>query len=113
LISETNFYSVYGTGTTPTDRFVVLDRSGSVVVDAVGTALTGTGVEVAAALEERVPALTRYFGPLKVAPAVRVIRGSRLIDLTLISRPDEALQAAVTECSLANEGSVIALLSRD
>ena len=86
---------------------------GSVVVDVTGTALTGTGAEVAAALEERVPARTRYFGPLKVAPAVRILRGSRLTDLTLISRPEEALQAAVTECSLAGEGPVIALLSRD
>ena len=75
--------------------------------------MTGTGIEVGAALEERVPALTRHYGPLKVAPAVRVIRGARLVDLTLISRPDEALEAAATECSLAGDASVIALLSRD
>jgi N-methylhydantoinase A len=113
FIGRTPYYSVYGAGESSSRRFVVIDRAGSVVVDAHGTALTGTGAEVAAALEERVPAQTRYFGPLKVAPAVRVIRGPRLIDLTLISRPDEALQAAVTECSLAHDDSVIALLSRD
>ncbi len=113
LIGETSSYSVYANERSSRRRFIVVDRAGSVVADVRGTALTGTGLEVAAALEERVPAQTRYFGPLKVAPAVRVIRGSRLIDLTLISRPDEALQAAVTECSLADEGPVIALLSRD
>ncbi len=112
-IGRTPHYSVWGVNVGSEKRFVVLDRSGSIVVDTRGTALTGTGAEVGAALEERVPALTRHYGPLKVAPAVRVIRGARLVDLTLISRPDEALGAAVTECSLAGDASVIALLSRD
>ncbi|MFN2389408.1 MAG: hydantoinase/oxoprolinase family protein [Actinomycetota bacterium] len=113
LIGRTTSYSVYASDGRAQKRFVVVDRSGSVIVDVTGIALTGTGAEVAAALEERVPARTRYFGPLKVAPAVRIIRGSRLTDLTLISRPEEALQAAVTECSLAHESPVIALVSRD
>jgi N-methylhydantoinase A len=112
FVARTPYYSVYCNGKASRRRFIVMDRTGSVVVDAQGTALTGTGAEVAAALEERVPAQTRYFGPLKVAPAVRVIRGRQLIDLTLISRPDEALEAAVTECSLAHNDSMIALLSR-
>jgi N-methylhydantoinase A len=113
LMGRTPFYAVYGNDSTPQKSFIVIDRKGSIVVAASGTALIGTGVEVGAALAERVPALTRHFGPLKVGPAVRVIRGARLIDLTLISRPDEALQGAVTECSLAGESTVIALLSRD
>ena len=112
FVAKTSVYSVYASDSSPR-RFVVIDRAGSVVVDARGTVLTGKGTEVAAALEERVPNLTRHFGPLRVAPAIRVIRGPRLIDLTLISRPDEAVQAAVTECSLADEDLVIALLSRD
>jgi N-methylhydantoinase A len=111
LVGRTPFYSVYRSASDK--HFVVLDRTGSVVVDTRGTALTGSGAEVGAALEERVMALTRHYGPLKVAPAVRVIRGARLVDLTLISRPAEALEAAVTECSLADDASVIALLSRD
>ena len=77
LIGSTTSYAVYANDGT-SRRFLVIDDSGSVVVDVAGTALTGTGAEVAAALEERVPARTRYFGPLKVAPAVRIIRGSRL-----------------------------------
>ena len=113
LIGRTTSYSVYADDERAEKRIVVIDGSGAVVVQATGAALSGTGTEVAAALEERVPARTRYFGPLKVAPAVRIIRGSRLTDLTLISRPDEALQAALTECSLAHEDPVIALLSRD
>jgi N-methylhydantoinase A len=113
LVGRTPHYSVYGVEAGSDKRVVVIDRAGSIVVDARGAALTGTGTEVGAALAERVPALTRHYGPLKVAPAVRVIRGARLIDLTLISNPDEALEAAATECSLAGDGSVVALLSRD
>ena len=92
---------------------MVIDKAGSIVVDTGGSVLTGTGGEVGNALQERVPALTRYFGPLTVAPAVRVIRGPRLVDLTLISKPEEAMQAALAECSLAHDEPVIALLSRD
>jgi len=112
LIGRTPHYSVWGVDVGSGKRFVVIDRMGSIVVDTRGTALSGSGVEVGAALGERVPALTRQYGPLKVAPAVRVIRGARLVDLTLISRPDEALEAAATECALAGDSSVIALLSR-
>ena len=113
FLARTGFYAVYAAGGSSDKRVVVIDRSGSVVVDARGSVLTGSGAEVAAALEESIPAQTRYFGPLKVAPAIRVVRGSRLVDLTLISRPEEALEAALTECSLAHGDPVIALLSRD
>lgn len=114
LVGRTSQYAVYG-DSAPAERrrFVVVDRAGSVVVDTGGSVLSGTGREVGSALEERVPALTRYFGPLTVAPAVRIIRGPRLIDLTLISKPEEAMQAALAECSLAHDQPVIALLSRD
>jgi hypothetical protein len=54
----------------------------------------------------------RHYGPLAVAPALRFVRGSSFVDLTLISNPDEARQAALAECAVANDEQVVALLSR-
>jgi hypothetical protein len=40
------------------------------------------------------------------------VRGPRLIDLTLISDPQAAIEAAVAECSIAHDEQVVALLTR-
>ncbi|MPZ70600.1 MAG: hypothetical protein GEU71_13890 [Actinobacteria bacterium] len=77
-----------------------------------GQVLAGIGHEVAAAMQERVAALTRHYGPIAIAPAIRLVRGPRLVDLTLISKPDEAVEAAVAECSLAHDEELVALISR-
>ncbi|HWL64693.1 MAG TPA: hydantoinase/oxoprolinase family protein [Actinomycetota bacterium] len=111
-VATNPFYSVYVDGTGGDRAFAVIDRVGAVVAEGSGTVLTGVGAEVAAAIEERVPALVRHFGPIAVAPALRIIRGARVIDLTLISDPDAAVEAALAECSLAHEEPVVALLSR-
>ena len=74
--------------------------------------IAGIGREVAAALQERVPTLVRHYGPISVAPALRLVRGPRLVDLTLISKPDAAIDAAVAECALAHDDEVVAILSR-
>ena len=113
LIARTDFYAVYAGGRRDDKSFAVLDRNGSVASEGRGTVLSGTGAEVAAALSERVPAMARHYGPLAVSPAIRLVRGARLVDLALISDPEAAVQAAVAECSLAHEDLVVALLSRD
>jgi hypothetical protein len=56
--------------------------------------------------------MARRFGPVAVAPAVRVVRGPRLIDLSLLSSLPRALDAARAECVAAGEEPVVALLSR-
>jgi N-methylhydantoinase A/oxoprolinase/acetone carboxylase beta subunit len=112
-VATNGFYSVFVDGTTGERAFAVVDRRGAVVVEGRGTILTGTGAEVAAAVEQRVHSLVRHFGPIAVAPALRIVRGARVIDLTLISAPDAALQAALAECALAHDEPVVALLSRD
>ena len=112
LVLRTEFFSVYCAGVEDDRDFVVIDRAGAVSAKGRGRILAGRGSEVAAALEERIPALVRHYGPISVAPALRFVRGSSLVDLTLISNPDEARQAAVAECALANDEQVVALLSR-
>lgn len=111
--ASNGYYSVFVDGTAGTRAFAVVDRQGAIVVEGRGTILTGTGAEVAAAVEQSVPALVRHFGPVTVAPALRIVRGARVIDLTLISSPEAALQAALAECALAHDETVVALLSRD
>lgn len=112
-VASNGFYSVYVDGASGERDFAVVDSHGAVVVDGRGTILTGTGAEVAAAVEQRVHSLVRHFGPIAVAPALRIVRGARVVDLTLISAPDAALQAALAECALAHDEPVVALLSRD
>jgi N-methylhydantoinase A len=111
--ASNGFYSVFVDDTGGRRSFAVVDRQGAIVVEGRGRILTGTGAEVAAAVEQSVPALVRHFGPVTVAPALRIVRGARVVDLTLISSPDAALQAALAECALAHDEPVVALLSRD
>lgn len=113
LVASTSFYSVFIEGDGKARRFAVIDARGGLALEGSGTVISGTGVEVASAVSERVPSLVRHFGPLAVAPAVRVLRGSRLVDLTLFSSPDKTVEAACMQCSLAGAEPVIALLSRD
>ena len=113
LVARTPFYAIYASGEGDDKDFAVLDRHASIATSGRGKVLSGTGAEVAAALGERVPAMARHYGPLAVAPAIRLVRGARLVDLALLSDPDAAVQAATAECSLAHEDLVVALLSRD
>ena len=94
-------------------RCAVIDRSGSVIYSGDAEIATGTGAQVSALLAQKVPQLVRHYGPVAVAPAIRIVRGNRLIDLTLLSAPERALEAALTECSVSESDPVVALLSRD
>jgi hypothetical protein len=112
LVFRSEFFSVYCDGSGDERNFAVFDRTGAIPAAGRGTVLTGRGSEVAAAIDERVPALVRNYGPVAVAPAMRLVRGSNLIDLTLISKPDEAREAALAECSVAGDEEMVVLLSR-
>jgi N-methylhydantoinase A/oxoprolinase/acetone carboxylase beta subunit len=111
-LATTGFYAVFVAGNGSRRRFAVLDRRGSVALEGSGLALAGTGDEVAGELRAHLPSMVRRFGPVGVAPAVRVVRGARLIDLSLLSSPDRALEAAVAECRLADGAPVAALVTR-
>lgn len=112
-IADNGFYSVFAAGEEGLRRrFAVLDRRGSVALEGEGLALSGSGDDVGDALRERLPTMVRRFGPVGVAPAVRLVRGARLIDLSLFSSPERALDAAVDECRIADGAPVVALLTR-
>lgn len=111
-VAGSDFYSVYVTADEAHRRFAVLDRQGSIALEGEGVVLAGTGDEMAERLRERIPAMVRRFGPVGVAPAIRILRGARLVDLSLFSSPDRALDAAVAECLLADGDPLVALLSR-
>lgn len=93
-------------------RFVLLDRHGALVAEGRGEMLTGSGQEVAQQLRERVPHMVRGYGPVRVAPSVRVCRGSRVIDLSLTTSPEQVLAAAVAECQIDPDRQVVAILAR-
>lgn len=107
-VAETGHYRVFSAGR----RFAVIDRAGSVVVSGEGVVVFGSGAEVVTALEKEVPRLARHFGPVAVAPALRLVLGSRVVDLALLSSPEAALAAARTHCASSNGEGVVALLTR-
>lgn len=55
--------------------------------------------------------MVRHLGPISVAPAVTVLKGSRLIDLSLFSDPTKVMDAATDQCS-GVDGDIAAFLVR-
>jgi hypothetical protein len=72
----------------------------------------GTGDDVARQLRATLPDLVRHLGPITVAPAVRIVRGPRVVDLGALSNVDEILFAAVAECDVARDEPIVALIVR-
>jgi hypothetical protein len=109
LVASTGFYTVFSSAR---GEWAVIDRHGSLVVAGRGPVLTGTGLEVEELLADAVAGHVRHIGPVSVAPAVRILRGPHLVDLSPLSSAEAALDAAVTECRRANGDGVVAFLSR-
>jgi hypothetical protein len=112
-VASTASYSVYASPSHGAKRFVLLDRRGTIVASGEGLVLTGTGTELASSLADELATLTRHLGPFTVAPAIRIVRERRFIDLSLVSSPSHAVEAAVRECSLGDGHPVVALVSRN
>jgi hypothetical protein len=93
-------------------QFVLLDNRGGVSATGRGRYVIGTGQEVARTLRETLPRLVRHLGPISVAPALRIVRGPRVVDLAALSNADEILAAALAECELAGDEPVVALIVR-
>lgn len=109
----TLFVSVARARRRPEERaFTLVDRRGGVAAFGRGLVLVGSGTDVAGELRERLPRLVRHIGPVRVAPAVRLVRGPRLIDLSTFSKTEEVLDAALAECALAADTEVVALVGR-
>jgi hypothetical protein len=92
--------------------FAVFDRGGAMLAAGHGTVLHGSGGEIAEHLRGELPGMTRHVGPVAIAPMLRVLRGPRLVDLSLLSSPAQALEAALAECTLAGTDSIAILCSR-
>lgn len=109
LAFDNDFYAVF---TGRDGAFAVVDRHGALALSGYGTVVTGNGAQVAAQLQERIPRMVRHYGPIAVAPGLRVLRGTKLVDLTLLASVDGSLQAALAECARGNGEAVVAFLSR-
>jgi hypothetical protein len=113
LVTQNDFYSVFAAPNGgDAERFAVLDSRGSLATSGEGLILAGDPMEVSAELVQRFPELTRHVGPFTVGPGVRVLRSARLVDLTVVSKPEEALEAALAECRMGNGDPVVALISK-
>lgn len=109
LLAATPFYSVF---VAARNRWAVVDRHGSVALTGRGTVISGSGADIGRRLADAIESEVRHIGPVAVAPAVRILRGPRLVDLSPLSSADAARDAAMAECSLANGDGVVAFLSR-
>lgn len=113
-VSKNDFYAVWTAPNGGTaERFAVLDVRGTIAATGEGLVLVGSGEEVIEMLNDRLPALTRHVGPFAVAPGVRILHGTRLVDLTVISKPEAVLEAALRECHAAGGEPVVALIAGD
>ena len=65
--------------------------------------LTGPASAMAADIDREVKRMVRHLGPISVAPAVTVLRGARLIDLSLFSDPHQVIEATTAQCNGSEE----------
>jgi N-methylhydantoinase A/oxoprolinase/acetone carboxylase beta subunit len=108
-------FSVFGASAVDdeTERPVaVVDRWGSVAWSGACRPIVGTGAQVADRLPDVIRALARRVGPVTIAPSLVLIRGTRLIDLALLSKVEPLIEVALEECRIAESERVIALVSR-
>jgi Hydantoinase/oxoprolinase len=112
LITHDDFYAVFATPAAKNRSFAVVDRFGTVAASGEGQVLVGPPNEIAAQIQESLPRYTRHYGPVGVAPALRVLRGSKLIDLSLVSSPDKALAAVLNECASCSDDSMTVFITR-
>jgi N-methylhydantoinase A/oxoprolinase/acetone carboxylase beta subunit len=110
-LGATSEYSVFGVAAHGHQRFALIDKRGTVVTTGEGLVLSGEGELVADRLRDHLDDVAHRLGGFAIAPAVRVVRGHRVVDLSLVT-PTHAAEAAVLECSLADGDPVVALVSR-
>jgi hypothetical protein len=94
------------------ERYVVVDDRGPIDAAGTGSVLTGAGREVSTAVTAAIEGASRHLGPIAVAPVLRVLRGSRLVDLSLLSEPRQVRAAAIDECEMAGDDPVAIIVSR-
>ena len=103
---------VTGTGDRERPRFVVVDEQGAIDAEGDGRVIAGPGSALPGDVRDAVEASSRHLGPIAVAPVLRVLRGARLVDLSLLSDPGQVLAAALDECAMAADAPVAVIVSR-
>ena len=93
------------------DRFVIVDQLGPIDAEGRGQAMSGSGLAMADQLGDVIEGASRHLGPIAVAPVLRVLRGARLVDLSLLSDPRQVLAAALDECAMAGDDPVAVVIS--
>lgn len=112
LLVRSEAFSVFAAGSTQWRRYAVVDRRGTISSTGEAVVVTGSGTQLARTLPDEIAKLVRHIGPVSVAPAIRLVRSARVVDLSVLSSPKSAVDAAVAECELAGGESVVALLCR-
>jgi N-methylhydantoinase A/oxoprolinase/acetone carboxylase beta subunit len=112
LVARNDFYATFAAAGDTATAFAVVDRRGSLAVKGWGEVVAGPGDEMRDRVASLIRDRTRRFGPVTIAPGVRLLRGARLIDFSMLSAPDKVLQGVVAECALAGFGDVVAFVSR-
>lgn len=112
LIATTGFYSVFATNGSAERDFMIIDARGSIAASGRGHVFRDSGERVAATLPNAVEGLVRHIGPLAVAPVVKVVRGSRVVDLSLLNSAEKVVDAAVLECTSAGSEPVVVVATR-
>ncbi|HUR16280.1 MAG TPA: hydantoinase/oxoprolinase family protein, partial [Candidatus Limnocylindrales bacterium] len=92
--------------------FALVDQRAGIAATGRGRVLVGLAADAHRQLDELLPTLVRHIGPLSVAPAVKLVRGGRLVDLTSLSKLDDILAAVANECVLASDAHVMAIVTR-
>jgi N-methylhydantoinase A len=111
LIATSGFYFVFAAGDGIRD-FVIIDSRGSIATLGRGQMFEGIGAEIGPEIREALSRAVRHLGPITITPAVKVIRGSRLSDFSLLASQEALLDAVVAECDRAGKERVIVLTSR-
>ncbi len=106
------YFSVFAEPGPDERRVAVVDRWGAVAWSGQAYVVVGAGAELAPVAAERITALARRLGPAEVAPSVVLIRGARLVDLSLYTRVDPLVEAVAEECAIAGLGRVVCLIRR-
>jgi N-methylhydantoinase A/oxoprolinase/acetone carboxylase beta subunit len=112
LVASVGPHHVFTLGGEDRHRFVVVDERGAIDAEGEGRVITGSGAGVVEEVRRAVDASSRHLGPIAVAPVLRVLRGARLLDLSLLSDPRQVLTAALDECAMAAEAPVAVIVSR-
>jgi N-methylhydantoinase A len=112
LVASVGPHHVFVAGSEERRRFVVVDERGAIDAEGTGRVISGAGSAMADEVRRAVDVSSRHLGPIAVAPVLRVLRGARLLDLSLLSDPRQVLSAALDECAMAADDPVAVIVSR-